>query len=108
VASGDLRLMPFVDEPPGPLRPNRTRCGSLGLQHLETRPIDRLERQRGLESFDRRGVELARRFQRAVALDFRAIALKTEPAWARRFARSGGVAKALPAFGAQRLRASAF
>ena len=77
---GDLRPAAAILEAHDALVPGGSRCDSLDLEHLETGAVDRLERQRGLESFNRGGIQFTGRPERAIAIDFGAIALKAERA----------------------------
>ena len=87
VPRGDLRLAAAIREPAELVREHRGARGrALGLEHLEPRAVDRLERQRRLKALGRRRVQLPGGFQRALALDFGAVALETQGSARRRAA----------------------
>ena len=91
-----------------PTPPSARRC--FRLQHLESRPVDRLEGQQRLEPFDRCRVELAGGLERALAVDFDPVALEAQgPRPGRRNGPPGGrPVDRGQAAAAQRLGASPF
>jgi hypothetical protein len=54
------------------------RGGALGTKPLESKGVDRFERQRGLKSLDRCRVEITRELQRPLAIETSAVALEAE------------------------------
>ncbi len=76
VARSNLRLAPLVDVVPNASAQDLPRLGTFGLERIEARPIDGLERQAILKPFDRRGVELPGGLKRPLPLEIDAVALE--------------------------------
>ena len=78
VARGNLRLMAPRHKPIRARLHRRARDGALGPQRFKPRLVDGLERQTELKTRVRRGVQLARCPERALALELGAVALETD------------------------------
>ena len=126
VTSSNLCVAPLVDVRPDPLHRCDAGLAARGFEAVEARAIDRLERKLVLKTGLGAGIELARRRDRALAIQVRAVTLKTQRTWGVRgpaspklvgIGPSGGGSSARarrfplqsgPAARTQRLRASAF
>src|SRR5437868_1840271 len=106
VARGDLRMAPAIDEAPDAGARRRPIRDALGPEHVEPRPVDRLERQRELEARRRRGIELAGRAHRALPIEPGAVTLKAQQPTVRLPRRRSG--EALSTCGTESLGAFAF
>ncbi len=120
VTGGYLRPTPFVDVRPDALHRRDAGLAARGLEAVETRAIDRLERKLVLKTGLGAGIELARRHDRALAIQVRAVTLETQRPGSptrvpvrRNDIGSSGAARRFPlqsspAASTQHLRASAF
>jgi hypothetical protein len=120
VAGGYLRVTPLVDVRPDALHGRDTGVTARGFEAVEARAIDRLERKLVLKTGLGAGIELARRDDRALAIQVRAVALETQgPSGSNGSSGSGGSGRShlaasrlalqrLATGGTKHLRASAF
>jgi hypothetical protein len=113
VARSDLCPAAPVHHSSAPWR-RPPRGGALGTKPLESKGVDRFERQRGLKSLDRRRVEITRGLQRPLAIETSAVALEAERTCRMRTgcarvkpAIQSHLLQSLTARGTQRLRAFA-
>ena len=118
--SSNLRVAPLVDVRPDALDRRDAGLAARGFEAVEARAIDRLERKLVLKTCLGAGIELARRHDRALAVQVRAVALETQrpgsptrvPVRRNEIGSSGNgrrfSLKSGPAASTQHLRASAF
>jgi len=78
VSGGYLRVPPLVDVRPDALHGRDPCIAARGFEAVEARAIDGLERKLVLKTSLGAGIELARRQDRALAIQVRAVALETQ------------------------------
>jgi len=120
VTSSNLCVAPLVDVRPDPLHRCDAGLAARGFEAVKARAIDRLERKLVLKTGLGAGIELARRPDRALAIQVRAVALETQwpgsstgvPLPPNEIGSSGTARRcplqSSPAARTQHLRASAF
>jgi hypothetical protein len=118
VSGGYLRVPPLVDVRPDALNGRDPCIAARGFEAVEASAIDGLERKLVLKTSLGAGIELARRQDRALAIQVRAIALETQGSrGSRGFSGSSGSGgrmtrrfplQSSPAASTQHLRAFAF
>ncbi|HMJ86127.1 MAG TPA: hypothetical protein VK504_23280 [Vicinamibacterales bacterium] len=118
--SSNLRVAPLVDVRPDALHRRDAGLAARGFEAVEARAIDRLERKLVLKTGLGAGIELARRRDRTLAIQVRAVALEAQrpgsptcvPVRPNDIGSSGTASRfplqSIPAARTQHLRTSAF